>query len=113
MVIERRPLQHEVTPVGWIARGMLLTVRIYQLTLSPVVGRHCRHLPTCSQYAYQAIREHGPWAGFWLAVFRVARCHPWGSAGLDPVPDEITRFTLDLRIYFRAGRDAHEASHDW
>ena len=60
-------------------------VRFYQLTLSGFVGNGCRHFPTCSEYAYEAIARHGLWHGGWLALFRVARCGPWGSHGVDLV----------------------------
>ena len=71
--------------------GLLLRIpiRLYQWTLSPLVGRHCRYMPTCSRYADEAISRHGAWAGFWMAVARLARCHPWGASGFDPVPDEL------------------------
>ena len=61
-------------------------VRIYQFTLSGFVGNHCRHLPTCSEYAYEAIARHGLWSGGWLALFRVMRCGPGGTHGIDNVP---------------------------
>ena len=61
-------------------------VRSYQLTLSPLIGQSCRHLPTCSEFAFEAIARHGLWAGGWMAVGRVARCGPFGSHGFDPVP---------------------------
>jgi uncharacterized protein len=61
-------------------------VRLYQLTLSGFVGNHCRHMPTCSEYAYEAIARHGLWNGGWLALFRVARCGPGGTHGIDNVP---------------------------
>ena len=64
-------------------RGAL---RAYKLTLSPLIGRQCRFLPTCSEYAAQALILHGPVRGSWLAARRLCRCHPWGSAGYDPVP---------------------------
>ncbi|GGD90450.1 hypothetical protein GCM10011390_06510 [Aureimonas endophytica] len=64
----------------------LAFVRAYQLTFSGFVGGHCRHLPTCSEYAYEAIARHGLPKGGWLAAKRVARCGPFGTAGLDPVP---------------------------
>ena len=76
---------------GVLARLMILFIRLYQLTLSAFIGRHCRHLPTCSEYAKEAIVRHGAWAGFWLGLFRVLRCHPLGTHGFDPVPEEVPR----------------------
>jgi putative membrane protein insertion efficiency factor len=64
----------------------LALVRLYQLTLSGLIGGHCRHLPTCSEYAYEAIARHGLWRGAWLALWRVARCGPGGTHGIDDVP---------------------------
>jgi len=64
----------------------LLLVRAYQLLLSPMLGASCRYTPTCSQYAIEAIRKYGPFKGGWLAIKRIARCHPWGGHGHDPVP---------------------------
>ncbi len=66
-----------------LARGVL---RAYQLLVSPVLGPHCRYLPTCSAYAVEAVERHGAARGLWLAVRRFGRCHPWGGAGHDPVP---------------------------
>ncbi len=63
-------------------------IRIYQVTLSPWLGRRCRHLPSCSAYALEAIERFGPLRGGWLGVKRLARCHPWGTSGYDPVPQE-------------------------
>ncbi len=67
---------------------LLGLIRTYQLTLSSIMGRQCRYLPTCSEYASDAIRLHGPWAGFWLTLSRFLSCHPWGGSGYDPVPEE-------------------------
>jgi putative membrane protein insertion efficiency factor len=64
-------------------------IRLYQLTLSGFVGRSCRHQPTCSEYAYEAIARFGLLPGSWLAARRVARCHPWGTSGFDPVPPDM------------------------
>lgn len=64
-------------------RGAL---RAYKLTLSPLIGRQCRFLPSCSEYTAEALISHGPWRGALLGVRRVCRCHPWGSAGYDPPP---------------------------
>ena len=62
-------------------------VHLYRWTLSPFLGRHCRFHPTCSAYALEAIEVHGPWRGWRLALARILRCHPWGGAGFDPVPE--------------------------
>ena len=64
-------------------RGAL---RAYKLTLSPLIGRQCRFLPTCSEYAADVLIGHGLWRGSGLAVRRLCRCHPWGGSGYDPVP---------------------------
>lgn len=61
-------------------------IRFYQLFISPVLPGACRHAPSCSEYALDAVRLHGPLAGSWLALRRLLRCHPWGSSGYDPVP---------------------------
>ncbi|HKT53471.1 MAG TPA: membrane protein insertion efficiency factor YidD [Caulobacteraceae bacterium] len=60
--------------------------RAYKLTLSPLIGRQCRYLPSCSDYAAEALITHGPWRGGWLAGRRLCRCNPWGGSGFDPVP---------------------------
>ncbi|MEM9739096.1 MAG: membrane protein insertion efficiency factor YidD [Pseudomonadota bacterium] len=68
--------------------GFLLAA--YKLTLSPLFhafGTRCRYVPTCSEYAAAAVSRHGAWAGLWMATARLARCHPFGGSGLDPVPD--------------------------
>ena len=69
---------------GHIAAG---AVRLYQLVLSPLMPPSCRHLPTCSEYAIEALRKHGVLRGGWLAAWRMARCHPFGTSGFDPVPE--------------------------
>lgn len=69
-------------------RALLLgLIRLYQLTLSPWLGRACRYEPTCSVYAAEAIERFGVRRGVWLAAKRLGRCHPWGSSGYDPVPN--------------------------
>ena len=65
------------------------SIKAYRYTLSPLVGFHCRHLPTCSDYADQAIERYGLWAGGWMTFARLLRCHPWGTHGLDFVCDEL------------------------
>jgi putative membrane protein insertion efficiency factor len=62
-------------------------VKVYRYTLSPLVGFECRHLPTCSDYADDALARHGLWAGGWMTLARLCRCHPLGTRGLDFVPD--------------------------
>ena len=73
--------------------GFLLTgmARGYQLFVSPVLPQTCRFHPTCSCYAIDAVREHGAACGGWLALKRIARCHPWGGEGYDPVPERDRR----------------------
>lgn len=63
-----------------------LPIRAYRLLVSPLLGPRCRHLPSCSEYALQALEIHGPVYGTWLAVRRVVRCHPLNPGGEDPVP---------------------------
>ena len=65
---------------------LILPIRFNQRCISPLTPPACRFTPTCSQYAVEAIRKHGPFKGFWLAVKRISRCHPWGGSGYDPVP---------------------------
>lgn len=68
--------------------GVVLAAPIYfyRYCISPMLPATCRYTPTCSQYAIEALRKHGPVKGMWLAVRRIARCHPWGGCGYDPVP---------------------------
>jgi hypothetical protein len=70
---------------------LILLVQGYRYFLSPLLGNHCRFYPTCSQYALDALERHGAWRGTWLAVRRLARCHPWHPGGVDPVPDKLPR----------------------
>lgn len=75
----------------YIERGLqallFFLIKLYQYLVSPAIGPHCRYQPTCSNYAAEAIKRHGPYKGFILGLKRVARCHPWGGHGYDPVPD--------------------------
>jgi hypothetical protein len=79
-------------PNGWtqiprlIGRGL---VAVYRYTLSPLIGPRCRHLPSCSEYADEAINRFGLWAGSWMALARIARCQPFGTHGLDFVPKTL------------------------
>ena len=65
---------------------LLLPIYFYQKCISPMIGPSCRFTPTCSQYAVEAIKKHGPFKGFCLAVRRILRCHPGNPGGFDPVP---------------------------
>jgi putative membrane protein insertion efficiency factor len=69
----------------------ILAIRAYQALLSPLLPPACRFWPTCSSYAIQAIETHGALAGAWLAVKRLARCHPFQPGGIDLVPDASPR----------------------
>ncbi|MBL8836330.1 MAG: membrane protein insertion efficiency factor YidD [Alphaproteobacteria bacterium] len=83
-----------MNPISVILRG---AIRLYQLTIPAITGPSCRFEPSCSEYAREAIAIHGPLAGLGLAVRRIARCHPWGGSGWDPVPP--------------AASSRHESSH--
>lgn len=69
-----------------IALPLIILVKLYQFTLSPIMGRQCRYHPTCSWYALEALRTHGGLKGSLLAARRIARCHPFAKGGYDPVP---------------------------
>ncbi len=72
-----------MSPFALLLRMMILA---YRWTLSPLLPTSCRFAPSCSSYAAEAIAEHGALSGGWLAFRRIARCHPWGGDGYDPVP---------------------------
>ena len=79
------------------ARGL---VKTYRYTFSALVGFNCRHLPSCSSYADEAIDRFGLWAGGWMTLARLCRCHPFGTSGLDVVPKrlpELSRWYLPWR----------------
>ena len=65
---------------------LIVPIEFYRRVISPMPPPTCRFTPTCSQYAVEAIRKHGPFKGLYLAVRRLLRCHPWGGSGYDPVP---------------------------
>jgi putative membrane protein insertion efficiency factor len=75
------------TPDRLLGMGI---IRLYQLTLSSFIGNSCRHMPTCSEYGYEAVARHGLWAGGWLTLFRVGCCGPGGTWGFDPVPGVLS-----------------------
>ncbi|MCD8339067.1 MAG: membrane protein insertion efficiency factor YidD [Burkholderiales bacterium] len=67
----------------WILIGL---VKLYRLTLSPLVGQHCKYLPTCSQYSLEALERFGAIKGTWLTIWRLFRCNPFSKGGIDEVP---------------------------
>jgi putative membrane protein insertion efficiency factor len=69
-----------------VSRILILPIRVWQVTVSAVLPPTCRYSPSCSAYAIEALQRHGPVKGLWLGGRRIARCHPWGSSGYDPVP---------------------------
>jgi len=80
---------------GWLsavlAAGLIGLARLYQATLSPYIGRHCRFQPTCSNYFIEAVRLRGPLVGAALGIWRILRCHPFSRGGCDPVPTRRKR----------------------
>ena len=84
--------QQRSTPRGFArlprlaGRGL---VALYRYTLAPLIGPRCRHLPSCSEYADEAIARFGLWAGGWMALARIQRCQPWGTHGLDFVSADV------------------------
>jgi len=79
----------------WFRAGMvgllILLVRAYQVTLSPILGWQCRFIPSCSQYFIQAVHTRGPVVGLALGLWRIIRCHPFSKGGYDPVPERTKR----------------------
>ena len=73
--------------MGLVAAVLRAAIRGYQLFLAHFFTGSCRYLPGCSDYALEAIDKNGAWRGFWLTLSRLLRCQPWGTAGIDPVPD--------------------------
>ena len=74
-----------------MARFLLALIRFYRRAISPMTPPSCRFTPTCSAYAEEAVRRHGARRGGWLAARRLARCHPFGGSGYDPVPEVVGR----------------------
>ncbi len=91
------PLTALAPPLAAILRSILNLPRqmgrgliwLYRHSLSPLIGFHCRHMPTCSQYGDEALARFGLWRGGWMTLARLLRCHPWGTSGIDNVPDEL------------------------
>ncbi len=70
-----------------MSRLLVSLIRVYQAGVSPLLPAACRYDPSCSEYTRIAIERHGPAGGLWLGLRRIARCHPFGGFGPDPVPD--------------------------
>ncbi len=79
-----------------LARLFILLIRVYQWTLAPLFGNVCRFEPSCSRYAIECIRIHGPFLGTWLGFRRVLRCHPFNPGGHDPAPRRRRHSTEDM-----------------
>jgi len=77
--------------VSYVSKALVfllcLPISFYQTCISPFTPPACRFTPTCSEYAKQALRRHGPVKGLYLAIWRILRCNPWGGSGYDPVPE--------------------------
>ncbi|MDE1153919.1 MAG: membrane protein insertion efficiency factor YidD [Micavibrio sp.] len=78
---------------GIAARLLLGFIRVYQFTLSTVMGKQCRYHPTCSYYTADAVKKFGAARGAWLGARRICRCHPWNPGGYDPVPEKFNFFS--------------------
>jgi uncharacterized protein len=94
---------------------LLALIKLYQWTISPLLGPVCRYYPSCSHYGYQAIDRHGATKGTALTAWRILRCNPWSPGGVDHVPprkrppwhDRLRRY---LRRYLRGGADGSGSS---
>lgn len=64
----------------------ILLIKVYQYSISPLMGSKCRFTPTCSHYSLEAFKKYGLFKGFYLTLKRISKCHPWGGSGYDPVP---------------------------
>jgi uncharacterized protein len=97
---------------AWPRRALMALVCGYRLLLSPWLGNRCRFAPTCSAYALEALDRHGAAAGSYLAVHRIARCHPFCAGGHDPVPPEapalFRRFTTPPNPPARSSTSPHQ-----
>jgi uncharacterized protein len=92
--VEKQPTKSKTDHVSVPGKFLILLVRFYQAAISPWLGPSCRHQPTCSYYMVDAIREWGAIKGSWLGLKRLAKCHPWGTSGYDPVPEKKPEMKL-------------------
>lgn len=70
----------------WFNYIIIFPIRVYQIFISPILGKNCRFNPTCSNYMIQAVNEWGIFYGVFLGIRRITKCHPWGDSGDDPIP---------------------------
>lgn len=102
--------------VQWIRAGLsfllIIPVKIYQWTISPMLPGTCRYEPTCSQYAIEALRVHGPIKGLLMGTRRILSCHPWGGHGYDPVPPRGTPLFRFKKYRQGKVRGTHPEKHD-
>lgn len=72
--------------ISIVGKGLIFFVRLYQLTLSPYIGKQCKFSPSCSNYFIEAVKQHGAFKGARLGIWRIIRCNPFSKGGFDPVP---------------------------
>ena len=115
-----KPITEDSLRVAWPVRAVLELIRGYKLLISPQLPGACRFLPTCSDYADEALARFGLWAGAWITLARLCRCHPWGTAGLDVVPQGLStrarwylpwRYGLWLRTHPGSDATKTESRH--
>jgi putative membrane protein insertion efficiency factor len=78
--------------------GLSLPIHFYRYVISPLLPASCRHIPTCSEYSLQALKQHGMIKGSALAANRISRCHPWGTSGYDPVPKVLVKISYKSKL---------------
>jgi len=79
-------------------QGWSIPIHVYRYAISPLLPASCRHVPSCSEYSLQALKQHGVIKGGALALNRIGRCNPWGTRGYDPVPKIIIRITYKSKL---------------
>ena len=70
---------------------VIIFIKLYQLFISPIIGQNCRYLPTCSEYTIECLKNFGLIKGTFLSFKRISKCHPWGSHGYDPIPNNLEK----------------------